>query len=138
MESKTRKRINRVLSILVGLIFIQSALKKIISSQEMLEKIDFIAPYADKLFILGCIEIIAAIMFMIPRTAILGTLLLIAYMGGAIAINIEQSKSVCSPVIVSAFVWTVAAICNPELTQRILGMKEKYSPHKENDDSFMK
>ena len=122
-----RRRIHSMLSVLVGLIFIQSALRKIISSQEMLDRMDFIGPYSDKLLVLGCIEITAAILFMIPRTAILGTLLLVAYMGGAIATNLELGRSLWPPILVSSLLWIVALFCNPELTHKISGRGGKSS-----------
>jgi hypothetical protein len=70
--------------------------------------------------ILGVVELLCAILFIYPRTGILGTLLLAAYMGGAIATHLEHGESIVAPVIVAAFVWIVAVIRFPELRQRIL------------------
>ena len=71
--------------------------------------------------IIGVIEIISIILFIIPRTRILGTLLLAAYMGGAIATHLEHNESVVSAAVIEAFVWIVAVFRFPELSQRLLG-----------------
>ena len=40
---------------------------------------------ASTMQMIGIVELISIILFLIPRTGILGTLLLAAYMGGAVA-----------------------------------------------------
>lgn len=59
-------------------------------------------------------------MFLIPRTAVLGTLLLVAYMGGAIATHLQHNQPLGAAMGIAALVWIVAALRLPELTSRIL------------------
>ena len=61
------------------------------------------------------------LLFLYPRTGIVGTLLLVAYMGGAICTHLEFAQPLAPPIIISAFVWIVAVVRFPELSQRILG-----------------
>lgn len=72
---------------------------------------------------LGIVELISLILFVIPRTGVLGTLLLAAYMGGAIATHLEHGESIMAPCIITAFIWIVAVFRFPELRSRIMGEK---------------
>jgi len=70
--------------------------------------------------IIGLVELISVLLFLIPRTGILGTLLLAAYMGGAIATHLEHGLSIVAPAAIQAFIWIVVVFRFPELTNRIL------------------
>ncbi len=121
MKPKTKKIIDRVLTGLIAVIFIGSAFMKFFGSDEALKTAINLGITPSTYIAIGITEIICVILFIIPRTAILGTLLLIAYMGGAIATHLSHSISFVEPVIISALVWMVAFIRFPELSQRILG-----------------
>ena len=69
--------------------------------------------------LLGFIEILSLVFFIIPRTGVIGTLLLCAYMGGAIATHLEHGQSIMAPCIIQAFLWAVAIYRFPELTNRL-------------------
>lgn len=58
---------------------------------------------------LGAIELICIALYVIPRTAIFGAILLTGYLGGAIAVQLTTSNSlfgeILFPVYVAAIVW---------------------------------
>jgi hypothetical protein len=58
---------------------------------------------------LGIIEIICIILYVIPRTSVLGAILLTGYLGGAVAVNVRQQLPmlgyVLAPVYVAVFLW---------------------------------
>jgi hypothetical protein len=58
---------------------------------------------------LGIIEIICIILYVIPRTSMLGAILLTGYLGGAVATNVRQQLPmlgyVLAPVYVAVFLW---------------------------------
>jgi uncharacterized membrane protein YphA (DoxX/SURF4 family) len=58
---------------------------------------------------LGIIEIVCAILYLIPRTSVLGAVLLTGYLGGAIASNVRIQAPllgyVLFPVYVALFLW---------------------------------
>ena len=85
MTTKTKNIINWVLAGLVAFIFIGSGVNKLMGSAEALKMAQDFGISASAFSILGTIELIAVALFLYPRTGILGTLLLVAYMGGAIA-----------------------------------------------------
>jgi hypothetical protein len=69
---------------------------------------------------IGVVELICLLLFVIPRTGILGTVLLSAYMGGAIATHLEHGVSIIAPCAVLSFVLIVAFYRFPELRSRLL------------------
>jgi hypothetical protein len=51
------------------------------------------------------IEIVCVILYAIPRTAVLGAVLLTGYLGGAVATHVHASEAWVFPVIVGVLVW---------------------------------
>jgi hypothetical protein len=120
MSEKTLQIIKWVLAGLCGLLFAFSAFGKLTANEQTLQMAASWGIDAGVVKILGVIELLSAILFLIPRTGVLGTLLLAAYMGGAIATHMQHNQPVIAPIVISAFVWLVAAFRFPELTSRIL------------------
>lgn len=58
---------------------------------------------------LGIIELICVILYVIPRTSVLGAVLLTGYLGGAVATNVRVGAPLFShvlfPVYVGVFLW---------------------------------
>lgn len=108
-----------ILSAALAFIFLGSAWSKLMQGEEALETAASIHIKPDDFFIIGIVELSAILLFLIPRTAVLGTLLLVAYMGGAIATHLEYAKPLAFPIIISCLVWITAILRLPELSQRI-------------------
>ena len=123
MSSQTKNIINWGLGGLVCLFFLFSAYGKLSGAggADAAAMSKSMGLDADTLKSLGIVEILSALLFLYPRTGILGTLLLVAYMGGAIATHLTHGAPIMTPVIISAIVWIVAVIRFPELRFRILG-----------------
>jgi hypothetical protein len=121
MTTKTKNIINWVLAGLVAFVFIGSAMGKFTADAKALEEFAKTGLTASKLTTLGVIEIISVVLWLIPRTAVLGASLLIAYMGGAIATHFLNDMPLMGPVIISVFVWVASAVRLPEFTNRLLG-----------------
>ncbi len=64
---------------------------------------------------IGVLELICTVLFLIPRTLAIGTLLLSAYLGGAMLTHLTHGEPPFAPAIVLAFVWILAYLKNPEL-----------------------
>lgn len=120
MSAKTRNIINWVLAGLIAFIFIGSAISKLTANAEALDAAAKFGLSAGTYKILGVIELIAVALFLYPRTGILGVLLLVAYMGGAISTHVSFAQPLMAPMLIAAFLWIVAVIRFPELSKRIL------------------
>lgn len=107
---------------LVGLLFIASALGKFtaLEKSEMALQMGIMGISYGTITYLAAVEILAAVLFLIPRTGIFGFCLLTAYMGGAIAVHLTTHQGIAWPCVILAFVWIVGLIRFPEIGQRLL------------------
>jgi uncharacterized membrane protein YphA (DoxX/SURF4 family) len=123
MSPKAKNIIYWILTGFVAFIFIASATAKLTGNAEMLKMAEKFGLDANTYAILGGVELVSVLLFIYPRTGILGSLLLIAYMGGAIATHLEHGESIIAPCIIQAFIWVVAVLRFPELKSRIFSKK---------------
>ncbi|NBP28817.1 MAG: DoxX family protein, partial [Flavobacteriia bacterium] len=72
--------------------------------------------------LIGVVELICLILFIIPRTGVLGTLLLSAYMGGAIATHLEHGESILAPCMVQTVLFLVAFYRFEDLRKTLLNL----------------
>lgn len=120
MSQKTIKIIGWVMTIILALLFIMSAFMKLTQNETALTQAASIGIDPATYQIIGLVEIISLILFLIPRTAIIGTLLLIAYLGGAIATHLQHQQPIAMAIIIQIFLWITAFVRFPELKQRLL------------------
>lgn len=109
--SKTRKISGWIISSLLLALFMFSASGKIITHPEQMEQLHL----GDWRIIIAIGEITSALLFLFPKTNILGTLLLSAYMGGAIIIHMTGGLSIMMPSAILVIIWIGGFIRNPEL-----------------------
>ena len=121
MNPKTKQIIAWVLAGIVGALFLFSASGKLMGSEEGVTQAASLGLDVSTMKMIGVVELISIILFIIPRTGVLGTLLLAAYMGGAIATHLEHGQSIVAPCVIQAFVWIVAVFRFPELRSRLMG-----------------
>ena len=117
--SKTQKIIYWSLTGLVAIVFLGSASGKLMSNPEAVKMAAGFGIDASTYTMLGIIELVSVILFIIPRTGILGTLLLASYMGGAIATHVQHGISAVAPCIVQAIMLGVAFYRFPELRSKL-------------------
>ena len=119
MVSKQRNILNWVLAGLVALVFIGSATMKLTGGPDVLKMAEGFGLDKTTFTFIAIIELTCLTLFLIPRTGILGTLLLAAYMGGVIVTHLEHGESIVAGVVIQALVWITAVLRFPELTSRI-------------------
>ena len=94
-----------IITILVVLMLLMSAVFKFIKAPEALEGMQKLGWDESKLLTLGILEVSCAIIYLIPRTSVLGAILLAAYLGGATATHVRISDAFISPIIGGILVW---------------------------------
>ncbi len=109
--SKTRKTAGWVLAGLLTALYLFSASGKLFLHPEQMEQLHL----GNWRIIIALGEIASAILFLIPKTNKLGTLLLSSYMGGAIIIHMTGGISIVMPAVVLILVWVVGFMRNPDL-----------------------
>lgn len=108
--SITRKIAGWVIAGALTALYLYSASGKFLQPQQ-LESMNL----GDWRVIIATGEIFSAILFLVPRTNLFGTLLLSSYMGGAIILHMTSGTSIMMPSVVLVLVWVGSFIRNPEL-----------------------
>ena len=119
MNEKSKQIIYWILTGLVAFIFLGSAASKFTANEEGLKMAATFGIDEKTNTFVGIVEVVCLLLFVIPRTGILGTLLLSAYMGGAIATHLEHGVPILAPCIIQAFIFIVAFYRFPELRSKL-------------------
>lgn len=119
-STKTQKILYWVFTSIIALIFLGSASGKLMANAETQQMAASFGIDSITFTRIGILEIVCLIIFIIPRTGVLGTLLLSAYMGGAIATHLQHGMSIVAPCIIEALIFLVAIYRFPELRTRLL------------------
>lgn len=123
MTQKAMKITGWVLTIVLAFMFSMSAFMKLSQNPTAMGQAAAFGINASTYVFIGIIEIISLILFIIPRTGILGTLLLVAYLGGAIVTHLEHKEPVTMAVAIQVVLWITAFLRFPELKQRLMPLK---------------
>ncbi len=123
MSQKTIGIIGWILTALVGSMLLMSAFMKLTLSEMAVEQAAAAGFSSETYRLIGVVELFSLLLFLFPRTGVLGTLLLAAYLGGAIATHLQHQESFLMPAIIQAVLWIAAVLRFPELKQRILQTK---------------
>jgi hypothetical protein len=121
MTQKTKNIIGWVLTGLLALVFMGSASMKLMGGEEVLKGASAMGISAGTFKLIAVVEILSILLFIFPRTGLLGTLLLAAYVGGAIVTHLEHQQAILVPLIIQCLVWIAAVIRFPELSRRLTG-----------------
>jgi len=106
--SKTRLWASRVMSGLPALFLLVDGGMKLFKPPVVVEATVQLGYPESAIVGIGVVLLICTILYLIPRTAILGAILLTGYLGGAVATNVRVSAvlfNIVFPVIVGALLW---------------------------------
>lgn len=116
LSPKARHRAGLVLSSLFGLLFTLSACGKLFGAAQPTEMLNQWGLGHYRLLI-GAGELASAILFVVPRTASLGLLLLSAYMGGAIVTHMQHGDNFVIQSVLLALIWLTGYLRHAEVFQ---------------------
>jgi len=109
-----------VMSALVTLFLLgASAAPKLINSPLALEPMEVVGWPAKYLLLIGIIEVICAVLYIIPRTALLGAVLMTGLLGAALAANLRVDNPLFSHTLFSiylgVFAWVALWLREPKI-----------------------
>lgn len=122
MNNKTGKIIGWVLTALVTIVFAGSGLAKLAGGEASAE-IALGVGGTTNVMILGILELLIVAVFLVPKTAFIGALLMIAYMGGAIAVHFVNHQPLATVIIIQVLIWATGFFRFPEWRNRLVGNK---------------
>ena len=77
--------------------------------------------YPESLIVpIGILESLCALIYVIPRTSVLGAILLTAYLGGAVATHTRiKDPTLVVPIVVAVMIWAGIFLRDPRLSALI-------------------
>ncbi len=129
MDKKTNQIIRWVLTGILVFILMGSGIFKVSGTPDTIEMAESLGGN-NNLIILGTLEILIAILFLIPKTSIIAILSMTAYFGGAMAVHLVNGESILVPTTIQVLIWITAVFRFPELTLRFVN-EQKISQKKE-------
>lgn len=109
VESKKMLWIGRIVSWVITLLLLLDAVMKILQVPQVMEGTLKVGYPANAVRPIGIILLVCLICYVVPRTSVLGAILLTGYLGGAVATNVRISAPLFSytliPVYVGVLVW---------------------------------
>ncbi len=125
MSAKTQRIIGWVLSGLIAAFLIGgSAVPKLFltDSPDMTERLAEMGFTADVMKKIGIVEVLVAVLFVIPRTGFLGAILVTGYLGGAIATHVRlQDTKFIIPLVIGILVWVALGLRKPAVFRLAFG-----------------
>jgi uncharacterized membrane protein YphA (DoxX/SURF4 family) len=104
-----------VLTVLTAGMLLLSASAKLTAMPEAVEGFKQFGFPDGALFKIGIVEVLCVLLFVIPQTAILGAILIAAYLGGAVVIHVIKGDSFAIPVVLGAIAWAALWLRDPRL-----------------------
>ena len=106
-----------IISILPVILLLFSATFKFLQPGEEFKKgLEQMGWTADTMFKLGFVEIGCAVLYLFPRTSVIGAILLTGYLGGAVATHVRiGDPSFVTAVILGILIWLGLWLRDPRL-----------------------
>lgn len=129
-KHKTMSIVGWVLSVLLALMLIGlSASGKFTQWEGKAEMFGKLGWTEDLMYKIGIVEVAITILFLIPRTAFLGAILITAYLGGATAAHLRVGDPFVFPIILGVVMWIALGLRTHEVFKLAVGISPS-SPNK--------
>jgi hypothetical protein len=111
MNASDKKRLvaGYVLTALVALFIAFDTVMKVLRLAPAVQGTTELGYPAESVLVIGVIELVCLVLYLIPRTSVLGALLLTGYLGGAIATHVRVGSPLLGytlfPIYVATMLW---------------------------------
>jgi hypothetical protein len=99
----------RIITALVVLFLLFDALIKVMRLPSAIEGTTRLGYSESLVSLIGLVELVCVVLYVIPRTSILGAILLTGYLGGAVATNLRAAlplfSYILAPVYFGVLIW---------------------------------
>lgn len=75
----------------------------------------------DLMYKIGIVEVIVTLLFLVPRTAFVGAILLTGYLGGATETHVRSSEPFFIPIVIGVIAWICLGLRDPRVFSVALG-----------------
>lgn len=109
------RRITGIVLILIGsVVLIGSSASKFAHVPQVVQQLAKVGFADERLMIIATLEIVSAILLLVPLTRDFGLLFVSAYLGGAIATHMGHGEPVLPPAMILAILWAGTFLRHPE------------------------
>jgi DoxX-like protein len=122
----------RVLTVLTALFMLLDGVMKIVKPPQVLEATARLAYPLSALTGIGVVLIACTLIYLIPRTSILGAVLLSGYLGGAVASNARAGSGwfeTIFPMLFAVLVWAGLALRDRRLRSLLIDKETTLTSH---------
>ena len=105
----------RIMSALPVLMLLMSATMKLVKPQFVVEGFAHLGLPEKLPLPIGILELACTVIYVIPRTSVLGAILLTGYLGGAILTHLRVGEPIFMQVIFGALIWGGLFLREPRL-----------------------
>lgn len=118
-QSKTTTRAGQIISALIVLFLLFDAMIHIIKPAQVVQSFQQLGFPIGTAVVIGVLELACIVLYVVPRTSVLGAILLTAYLGGALCAQLRIEAPLFSallfPVYTAVFVWAGIYLRNAAL-----------------------
>ncbi len=116
-ESKTMLWAGRILSAVPVLMLLMSGTMKFIKPAGFAEGLEHLGWSETTMTYIGVVEILCVVVYVIPKTAVLGAILIAAYLGGATATHVRIGDPFIIPIALGIVAWLGLWLREPRLRE---------------------
>ena len=119
-QSKSVLWVGRVVSTLVALFTAFDGIMKVIKEPHVIQASADFGFSGNQIVLIGVLMLLCTVLYAIPRTAVLGAVLLTGYLGGALVSNIRVGHSLFQcifPVLFAVVAWGGIFVREPRLRE---------------------
>jgi hypothetical protein len=125
MRSRPLRITGWILTALVGLFLISaSGVPKFIDWPGKADMMDHLGLPMSQVPVIGVIEIAVTLLYLVPRTAVLGAILLTGLLGGALLTHLRVGDPWFFPLIIGVVAWAGLGLRKPALVRMVFGVTE--------------
>mgnify|MGYP002777693368 CR=1 FL=1 len=117
MSPKSMQRIGVVLSAIPALMLLMSATMKLSHQPELVQGFAAFGFAESLLTPIGLVCLACAVLYLIPQTAVLGAILVTAYLGGAVVTHVRIGDAFISPIVIGVVVWAGLYLRDPRIRE---------------------
>jgi hypothetical protein len=114
-----------VLMILCSLVLLLTCAMKFSHAPALVDNMRQFGLEGYKINLIASLELLSAVMFLVPRTRYIGLLLVSGYLGGAMATHLEHNLSPVFPAFLLALFWIATFLCHPYIFARPCAMQRQ-------------
>jgi hypothetical protein len=122
--SKAALWTGRILSALVGLFMLADGVMKLFKPKFVVDATVELGYRESVIVPLGIALTVSSLLYLIPRTAVLGAILVTGYLGGAVDANVHAGKGasgILFPVVFGVLLWTGLVLRDRRLRGAVFG-----------------